>query len=79
MDIRALQEHNKKVIESIIKNNSRENFERKSKIRSEQAKQVAIEALKYIERKGTGTHESNKKRIDEVLRYYKPDFSKYGQ
>jgi len=63
--------HNREVIKQIIQSNSKERFEKKGQERLENTRQVATEALGYILRKGTGTHESNQKRIKEVLRYYK--------
>jgi hypothetical protein len=63
--------HNREVIKQVIQSNSKEKFEKKGQERLENTRQVATEALDYILRKGTGTHESNQKRIKEVLRYYK--------
>jgi len=63
--------HNREVIKQVIQSNSKERFEREGQKRLERTAQVSTEALGYILRKGTGTHESNQKKIKEVLRYYK--------
>lgn len=73
-DQRELIEHNRKVIADITKNNSRAGFEKRQEGRNQIAKDIANEALDYVTRKGTGTHESNQKLIDDVTGYYKPDF-----
>jgi len=67
----SLIRHNREVIKQIVQSNSKERFEKKGQERLERTAQVANEALGYILRKGEGTHESNQKKIKEVLRYYK--------
>jgi hypothetical protein len=67
----SLIRHNREVIKQIVQSNSRERFEKKGRERLEKTAKVANEALGYILRKGAGTHESNQKKIKEVLQYYK--------
>lgn len=77
-DNSRLVEHNRKVMAEIMQNNSRASFEKRGEARLHIAKDIGNEALDYIQRKGTGTHESNRKHIEDVLRYYRPDWTDAG-